>query len=96
MSKDTLPPLLPLRVLEACARHESFAKAADELGVTPGAITQQIRVIETWVGAPLFRRTGRKVLLTNPTLAAKSGKKFVDLIAEICAVVPGPVKAGHD
>ncbi len=66
---DHLPPLLALRVLETCARHQSFARAAEELGVTPGAITQQIRAIETWAGAPLFRRTGRNVVATS-TLAS--------------------------
>ncbi len=70
--QDHMPPLLALRVLEACARRQSFARAAEELGVTPGAITQQIRIIEAWAGAPLFRRTGRRVAPTSTLQAAMS------------------------
>jgi LysR family glycine cleavage system transcriptional activator len=51
-------------VFEAAARHRSFSLAADELGVTPGAVSQQIRIVEEFAGAPLFRRTGRQVLLS--------------------------------
>jgi LysR family transcriptional regulator, glycine cleavage system transcriptional activator len=69
-SAGRVAPLYPLRVLEACARHGSFSKAAAELGVTPGAVTQQIRIIEDWAGAPLFRRTGRAVELTDIMQAA--------------------------
>lgn len=70
VNRDSLPPLLALRALEVCARLESFSKAADELGVTPGAISQQIRSIEAWAGAPLFRRTGRSVELKEDTREA--------------------------
>ena len=41
-----LPPLNALRVFEAAARHLSFTKAADELHVTPGAVSQQIKALE--------------------------------------------------
>lgn len=60
-----LPPLLSLRVLEASARLKSFTRAAQELNVTPSAVTQHIRTIETWVGRPLFRRTGREVIVSD-------------------------------
>ena len=53
-----LPPLNALRAFEAAARLESFARAADELAVTPGAISQQIRSLEEHVGAALFVRAG--------------------------------------
>ncbi len=62
---DRLPPLNALRAFEAAARRLSFTKAAEELNVTPGAISQQIRHLEEFAGAPLFRRTGRQVLLTD-------------------------------
>jgi len=65
-----LPPLNALRAFEAAARHESFAKAADELGVTPGAVTQQIRQLEAWLGFPLFRRLPQGVALTDAARAA--------------------------
>lgn len=67
---DRLPALNALRAFEAAARLLSFTRAADELTVTPGAISQQIRQLEEFVGAPLFRRTGRQVLLTDAGQAA--------------------------
>lgn len=67
---ERLPALNALRAFEAAARLLSFTRAADELGVTPGAISQQIRHLEEYAGAPLFRRTGRQVLLTESGQAA--------------------------
>ncbi|HWK46109.1 MAG TPA: transcriptional regulator GcvA [Stellaceae bacterium] len=60
-----LPPLNAVRAFEAAARHLSFLKAADELAVTPGAISQQIRALEEWLTIPLFKRLPRGVLLTD-------------------------------
>ena len=54
--KRDLPPLRSLRAFEAAGRHLSFARAADELAVTPAAISQQIKHLEDWAGQPLFRR----------------------------------------
>jgi LysR family glycine cleavage system transcriptional activator len=70
MTSDRLPALNALRAFEAAARHLSFTRAAEELNVTPGAISQQIRHLEEFAGAPLFRRTGRQVLLTDAGEAA--------------------------
>ena len=67
---ELLPPLNALRAFEAAARRLSFTKAAEELKVTPGAISQQIRQLEDFAGAPLFRRTGRQVFLTETGQAA--------------------------
>ena len=65
---DRMPPLNALRAFEAAARRLSFTKAADELNVTPGAISQQIRQLEDYAGTPLFKRTGRSCLLyTSPS-----------------------------
>lgn len=64
-----LPPLRALRAFEAAARHLSFARAADELHVTPAAISQQIRILEDHLGLALFRR-GTGVSLTEPAQAA--------------------------
>ncbi len=69
-SDDRLPPLNALRAFEAAARHMSFTRAADELNVTPGAISQQIRQLEDFAGTPLFKRTGRQVMLTDTGRAA--------------------------
>src|SRR3546814_16605026 len=60
-----LPPLNAVRAFEAAARHLSFNKAADELSVTPAAISQQVRALEEWLGVRLFRRQPRGVLLTD-------------------------------
>jgi LysR family glycine cleavage system transcriptional activator len=60
-----LPPLNSLRTFEAAARHLSFTKAAQELHVTPAAVSQQIRQLEEFYGIPLFRRTTRTLILTE-------------------------------
>ena len=51
-----LPPLNALRFFEAAARHRSFARAAEELHVTPAAVSQQIRLLEDHLGMALFKR----------------------------------------
>ncbi|MCQ2003472.1 LysR family transcriptional regulator [Rhizobium sp. NRK18] len=58
------PPLNALRAFEAAARLESFAEAAEELSVTPGAVSQHIRTLEDWTGADLFIRHAQGVRLT--------------------------------
>lgn len=68
--KEVLPPFLSVRVFEAAARSGSFARAAEELGITAGAVSQHIRVLEEFAGQPLFRRLGRGVELTDAGQAA--------------------------
>ncbi|MEM1397526.1 MAG: transcriptional regulator GcvA [Pseudomonadota bacterium] len=65
-----LPPLNALRAFEASARHLSFTKAAEELHVTPGAISQQIKVLEQFIGSKLFRRQKKALFLTDNSQAA--------------------------
>jgi LysR family glycine cleavage system transcriptional activator len=60
-----LPPLNSLRAFEAAARHLSFARAAEELYLTPSAISHQIKSLEEQVGTKLFERRGRNVGLTD-------------------------------
>lgn len=64
-----LPPLRSLRAFEAAARHLSFARAAEELHVTPAAISQQIKLLEGHLGVALFRR-GPQLSLTEGAAAA--------------------------
>lgn len=65
-----LPPLNALRAFEAAARLASFKNAAEELGVTHGAVSRHVGLLEDWLGPPaLFRRLNRRVVLT-PTGAA--------------------------
>ncbi|WP_170448521.1 transcriptional regulator GcvA [Ruegeria arenilitoris] len=80
---DRLPPLTALRAFDAAARHMSFAKAADELNVTPAALSFQIKSLEEHLGQPLFRRLNRAVELTEAgrTLASGTEKGFVALQA---------------
>jgi LysR family glycine cleavage system transcriptional activator len=59
-----LPSLGALRAFEAAARHQSFKQAAAELGVTPTAISHQVRQLEEYLGVALFRRQVRRVILT--------------------------------
>lgn len=61
----TLPPLTELRAFEAAARHLSFKQAAAELGVTPTAISHQVKLLEQHCGQPLFRRRPRPLVLTR-------------------------------
>ncbi len=59
-----LPPLSTLPVLEAAARLQSFSAAAEELHVTHGAVSHQIRSLEDYLNVALFSRQGRRVVLT--------------------------------
>ena len=59
-----LPPLGALRAFEAAARHLSLSRAGDELHVTHAAVSHQVRNLESWFGASLFRREGRGIQLT--------------------------------
>ncbi|MFK7938235.1 MAG: LysR family transcriptional regulator [Roseovarius sp.] len=59
------PALNALRAFEAAARLGGFANAADELGVSPGAISQHVKSLEDWLGAPLFLRRSQGVQLSE-------------------------------
>ena len=65
MAARNNPPLIAARSFEAAARHKSFLKAADELNVTPTAISHQVRRLEEYMGAALFVRLNRSVELTS-------------------------------
>ncbi|HVC50778.1 MAG TPA: transcriptional regulator GcvA [Stellaceae bacterium] len=64
MQTTHLPPLSALRAFEAAARLKSFSKAAEELNVTPAAISHQIAALEADLGVQLFRRLNRAIELT--------------------------------
>lgn len=63
--KTQLPPLTALRCFEMAARRESFTLAADELLLTPSAVSHQIKSLEAFLGNQLFVRVGRKMVLTD-------------------------------
>lgn len=64
MKIKPLPPMNSLIVFEAAARHLSFTRAANELSVTQGAISRQIRQLEEYLGKELFVRANRNIYLT--------------------------------
>ena len=70
-----LPNFSALRAFEAAARHENFSRAAEELCLTHGAISHQVRALEEELGVSLFIRNGRQVRVTP------EGKRFAEAIA---------------
>lgn len=86
-SHRKLAHLNALRAVEAAARHLSFTRAADELSVTPGAISQQVRLVEEYYGVKLFRRFRRGIALTEKGAAA-----FSDLAAGFDSLAAAAMK----
>ena len=78
---SSLPPLDCLRFFESAARHESFARASRELGVTPAAIAHRVRMLEQHLGDALFDRLQRGVVLTP------RGRTYLDDVQRILAQI---------
>lgn len=68
-----LPPLNALRAFEAAARAGSYVAAAEELGVSPAAVSQQVRNLEEFLGKKLFMRFNNRVVLTDAGQAVYAG-----------------------
>ena len=64
-TRTRLPPLNALRAFDATARHLTVVKAADELNVTPSAVSHQLRTLEDALGVQLFSRSKTKLKLTS-------------------------------
>src|SRR6266496_1639898 len=60
-----LPPLNALKAFEAAARSESFTRAAEELCVTQGAVSQQVKALEATLGVKLFTRERQRLVMTQ-------------------------------
>ena len=76
-----VPGTRALRTLEAAARHLNFTRAADELGLTPAAVSHQIKELEDQLGMPLFARTSRTVRLTEAgTVLFEAAADAIDLL----------------
>jgi LysR family glycine cleavage system transcriptional activator len=86
-----LPSLKALRAFEAAARHSSFTRAAMELSLTQGAISYQVRHLETELGIALFQRSARQVSLTaeGQSLYRTTHRLFRELEDEIHHIAPG-------
>jgi LysR family glycine cleavage system transcriptional activator len=69
-----LPNLAALRAFEAAARHENFSRAADEIHLTHGAISHQIRALEEDLGVQLFSRNGKRIAITP------DGQRFAAIV----------------
>jgi LysR family glycine cleavage system transcriptional activator len=77
------PNYSALRAFEAAARHNNFSRAADELHLTHGAISHQVRALERELGRPLFVRNGKQVQATSEALAFARAlaQAFADIAA---------------
>lgn len=90
-----LPPLNALRLFEAAGRHLSFKLAAEELHLTPSAVSHGIQSLEDWLGVPLFQRAPRGLSLT-PAGAAylPDVRRALDALVAASAALPGRVPDG--
>ena len=81
MRDSRLPALNGLKAFEVAARHLSFKQAADELFITPAAVSHRIRGLEDWLGVKLFNRLTRSLELT------KEGEAYAALVQEGFAIL---------
>ena len=88
VSTVSLPPLTALRAFEAAIRHGRMTRAAEELGVTHGAISRQVRLLEETFGAQLIRRTRSGLLPTEAgaALAERLTRGFREIEAGVTAL----------
>jgi LysR family glycine cleavage system transcriptional activator len=90
-----LPPLNALPDFEAAARHLSFTKAADELNVTHGAVSRQVKSLEEFLGVKLFRRLNRALRLTGEGQTyALAVREQLDALAEATRRLRAPRDRG--
>jgi LysR family glycine cleavage system transcriptional activator len=71
-----LPSLNALKAFEAAARHQSFTKAAEELSVTQGAVSHQVKALEAELGLRLFNRERQRLVITD------AGKSYLDVVRD--------------
>ena len=71
-----LPPLNALRAFEAAARNENFTRAAEELGVSQAAVSQQVKSLEAMLGLKLFARDGKRLVITS------GGKEYLAVVRD--------------
>lgn len=88
--RSRLPPLNALRAFEAAARQLNFRLAADELGVTQGAVAQHVRALEADLGLKLFVRQARGLALTDHGRSyATQLRRAFDLIRDATTAMRG-------
>jgi LysR family glycine cleavage system transcriptional activator len=74
--RPRLPPLNNLKTFEAAARHESFTRAAEELCVTQGAVSQQVKALEESLGLKLFNRERQRLIITE------AGRDYLNVVRD--------------
>ena len=94
--KSRLPPLKALLAFEAASRHGSFSQGAEELGVTPSAVSHHIQQLEDFLGVPLFQRHAGRATLTSAgrTYAAEIERAFA-LISGATNLIAPQSQKGH-
>jgi LysR family glycine cleavage system transcriptional activator len=91
-----LPPLNALRAFEAVARHLSITGAAEELGVTPGAVSQSVKSLEDYLGRTLLSRTSRGLVLSDAAAQALPAlSEGFDRLVEGSQRLAGPERGGR-
>jgi LysR family transcriptional regulator, glycine cleavage system transcriptional activator len=94
--RNALPPLDSLRILAVCVRHGNFSRAADELGITPTAVSQRIRALEAQIGVRLFRRHGPALFTTDRARALgqrlEHAFSLVRIAVDDCRRIKHPVR----
>lgn len=96
MQKRHLPPLNALRTFEAAARHLHMGRAADELGVTHGAVSKQIGHLEDQLGCALFQRNGNRLALTEQgSRLLRAATHAFDQLGDALARLEGEAIAGE-
>lgn len=76
-----LPNLNAVRAFDAAARHQSFSRAADELGVTHASISKHVKNLEAQLGVALFERRHRQVALTT------AGSRYAEIVADALTLI---------
>jgi DNA-binding transcriptional LysR family regulator len=71
-----LPPLNAVKAFEAAARSKSFTRAAEELNVTPGAVSQQVKALEATLGIKLFNRERQRLVITE------AGREYLGVVRD--------------
>ncbi|WP_424813144.1 LysR substrate-binding domain-containing protein [Roseococcus sp. YIM B11640] len=90
------PPLNPMRAFESAARHLSFTRAAEELGVTQGAISRAVAALEEHFGFPLFERTGSGLIAAEGAAAfARQVGLALDRMTEAAAALAAQRTGGR-
>src|ERR687888_3570 len=74
--RPRLPPLNALKSFEAAARHESFTQAAQELHVTQGAVSHQVKALEQELGLKLFNRERQRLIITE------AGRDYLNVVRD--------------